>query len=194
MFLLVVITPEKNHSKEIEIITSLFECGLKILHVRKPDFTEDQLRFYLQEIPNNFYKKIVIHSHYKLATELNLKGIHLTEKARKTKRVNSTFKIISTSFHSTAAIFKSRRKYEYVFLSPIFDSISKQGYKSNFSLEELKYFLQRKKNIIALGGINIENIESVKQKGFAGAAVLGSIWENKNPSVIPNLFRNLLRC
>jgi thiamine-phosphate pyrophosphorylase len=91
-------------------------------------------------------------------------------------------KTISTSFHSTTAIFKSRRKYEYVFLSPVFDSISKQGYKGNFSLEELKSFLKSKKNIIALGGINAENIELVKQKGFAGAAVLGSIWESKNPT------------
>lgn len=182
MFLLVVITPEKNHSKEIEIITSLFECGLKLLHVRKPNFTEDELRTYLQKTPKNFYKKIVIHSHYKLAKEFDLKGIHLTEKERKSKRINSTLKIISTSFHSTTEILKNRRKYEYVFLSPVFDSISKQGYKSNFSLEELKFFLKRKKNIIALGGINAENIESVKQKGFAGAAILGSIWETKNPA------------
>ncbi|MEO8759791.1 MAG: thiamine phosphate synthase [Bacteroidia bacterium] len=123
-----------------------------------------------------------MHSHYKLAKEFDLKGIHLTEKERKSKRINSTLKIISTSFHSTTEILKNRRKYEYVFLSPVFDSISKQGYKSNFSLEELKFFLKRKKNIIALGGINAENIESVKQKGFAGAAILGSIWETKNPA------------
>jgi thiamine-phosphate pyrophosphorylase len=62
MFLLVVITPEKNHSKEIEIIISLFESGLNILHVRKPTFSENELRTYLQEIPKKFYKKIVIHS------------------------------------------------------------------------------------------------------------------------------------
>ncbi len=179
MFLLLVITPEKNCPKEIELITSLFESGLKILHVRKPTFTEDELRNYLQEIPNKFRKKIIIHSHYKLAKEFSLKGIHLTERNRKLKFQN--FKIISASFHSTAEILKSRRNYEYVFLSPMFDSISKQGYKSNFNLEELESFLKRKNNVIALGGIYSKNIKLTMQAGFKGAAVLGSVWESRNP-------------
>jgi len=182
MFLLLVITPEKDHPKEIEIITSLFENGLKTLHVRKPDFTEDELRAYLQEIPKKFYKKIVIHSHYKLSSEFNLKGVHLTEKNRKQKIRN--VKVTSASFHSMVEILKSRRKYEYIFLSPIFNSISKQGYKSNFDLDELESFLKRKKNVIALSGINTKNIEIVKQMSFAGAALLGAIWEDKKPLVV----------
>jgi len=180
-FKIIVITPEKKQPKEFELITSLFESGLQILHIRKTKATEGELRDYLEQIPTKFYKKIVIHSHYKLAKEFNLKGIHLTEKARTLKRINSSLKIISTSFHTTAAILKSRRKYEYVFLSPVFDSISKQGYKGNFDLEDLKLFLKRKKNVIALGGINNKNIEVVKQVGFSGVAVIGTIWQSKNP-------------
>ena len=178
MFSLFVITPEKNHPKEIALITSLFECGLKTLHVRKPMFTENELRSYLQQIPNKFHKKIVIHSYYKLANEFSLRGIHLTERNRKLKI--KKLKIVSASFHSTKDILKSRRNYEYFFLSPVFDSISKQGYKSNFKLEELKPFLEKRRNVIALGGINAENIKMIKQVGFAGAAVLGSVWESEN--------------
>ena len=32
--------------------------------------------------------------------------------------------------------------------------------------------------IIALGGVNKENISSVKHYGFGGAAVLGALWED----------------
>jgi thiamine-phosphate pyrophosphorylase len=181
MFTLIVITPEINHPGEIEIIASLFECGLETLHVRKPSFTENELRNYIQNIPTKFQKRIVIHSHYKLAKEFNVKGIHLTEKVRMSKQINFLLKIISTSFHNTEDILKSRRKYEYVFLSPIFDSISKKDYKSNFDLEELKPFVKKRKDIIALGGMNAKNIKSIKQIGFAGAAILGSVWECKNP-------------
>ncbi|HXD94336.1 MAG TPA: thiamine phosphate synthase, partial [Bacteroidia bacterium] len=77
---------------------------------------------------------------------------------------------------------KSRRKYEYVFLSPVFDSISKTGYKSNFDLENLKPFLKKHKNVIALGGVNTKNIELIKQVGFSGAAFIGAVWQNKNPA------------
>ncbi|HTA61886.1 MAG TPA: thiamine phosphate synthase [Bacteroidia bacterium] len=180
-FKLIVITPEKNHSKEFELITLLFESGLQLLHVRKPQASEDELRSYLTQIPKKFYKKIVIHSHYKLAKEFNLKGVHLAEKAKKEKQTNPSLKIISTSFHSTAAILKSRRKYEYIFLSPVFDSISKKGYKGNFEIEGLKLLLKKRKNVIALGGVNTKNIEIVKLIGFSGAASIGAVWENKNP-------------
>src|SRR6185312_9640022 len=180
-FKLIVITPEKDHPKEFELITLLFESGLQTLHLRKPQATENELRNYLKQIPKKFYKKIVIHSHYKLAKEFNLKGVHLTEKARKTKRINPSLKVISTSFHSTSTILKSRRKYEYVFLSPVFDSISKKGYKSNFGLEELKLFLKKSKNIVALGGISSKNIKTLKEIGFNGAVVIGTIWQSKSP-------------
>src|ERR1700757_3897381 len=107
-FKLIVITPEKTSSREIALVTSLFENGLQLLHVRKPQATENELRDYLKQIPKRFYKRIVIHSNYKLAKEFDLKGIHLTEKARKEKRINSSFKIVSTSFHTTINVLKSR--------------------------------------------------------------------------------------
>jgi thiamine-phosphate pyrophosphorylase len=181
-FKLIVITPEKNHPKEFELITSLFENGLQALHVRKPQASENKLRDYLKKIPKKFYKRLVIHSHYKLAKEFKLKGVHLTEKAKKTKRINPSLKIISTSFHTTTDISKGRRKYQYVFLSPVFDSISKTGYKSNFDLENLEPFLKKHKNVIALGGVNTKNIKKVKEVGFNGAAVIGTIWQSKSPT------------
>jgi thiamine-phosphate pyrophosphorylase len=180
MFLLLVISPEKDHRKEIEIIASLFDEGLKTLHLRKPSFTEEKLRSYLQKIPKKFHKRIVIHSHYNLTDEFNLKGVHLPEKERKLKTRNVYPKIISTSFHTTTEILKSRKKYDYVFLSPIFDSISKKGYKSNFTSEELNLLLKKRKNVIALGGINPKNIKTTTQIGFTGAAVLGYLWKSKD--------------
>jgi thiamine-phosphate pyrophosphorylase len=35
--------------------------------------------------------------------------------------------------------------------------------------------------VIALGGINEDNIQLVKQAGFSGAAVLGAIWQADDP-------------
>ena len=185
-FSLIVITPEKDSLREMETICTLFEIGLKLLHLRKPTYTKNEVREYLQKIPNQFHKRIVLHDHYELIEEFDLKGAHLTEKTKQSVRKMNALKktktkIISTSCHNYKDILKSRRKYEYIFLSPVFDSISKQGYKSNFDLENLKLFLKKRKNIVALGGINIENIKTIKQLGFSGAAVLGSIWESKEP-------------
>ena len=66
----------------------------------------------------------------------------------------------------------------YCFLSPIFDSISKEGYKANFDKLELKEFLakDRKTKVIALGGLTEENYLEVLELGFDGGAFLGSVW------------------
>ena len=90
-------------------------------------------------------------------------------------------------FHSLKELEVCKEKYEYVFLSPIFDSISKSGYKSAFDLDELKnsplIFSRRGAGgeVFALGGIDEDKIELVSELGFDGVGVLGALWSNKNP-------------
>jgi thiamine-phosphate pyrophosphorylase len=71
------------------------------------------------------------------------------------------------------------KSYDYIFLSPVFDSISKKGYSSNI---DLNTFMQKKEastfptKVIGLGGVSKENITLLSDVGFDGAALLGSIW------------------
>jgi len=194
-FKIIVITPENFEKHEISNVCKLFSSNLKLLHLRKPHASKEELRNYLLQIPKIFYKNIVLHNHYELIKEFKLKGAHLTKKSRGSVKLTNLLKrkkikIISTSFHNTSEIKRSRRKYEYFFLSPIFDSISKNHYKSGFNLGELNLFLKTNKtNIVALGGINEKNIKTVKKVGFSGAGTIGYVWKSKNPI---KSYRNLL--
>ncbi len=175
---LIVISNPVNLNNERALLCSLFENGLEYFHLRKPDFTSDEMEEYIQQIPAEYLSKIVIHSHHYLADKYNLKGKHKTfEQAVKTG-------FLSASFHSTDELMECNYNYEYVFLSPIFDSISKENYKSTFNKNELKSFLgsyNKTPEIIALGGINDETIHQVTDMGFDGVAVLGAIWNDKDP-------------
>ena len=67
---------------------------------------------------------------------------------------------------------------DYVFLSPIFDSISKQGYKGVFSenvLRNAEGIIDAK--VIALGGVTFSAIPWLQSLNFGGAAFLGDVWE-----------------
>ena len=71
-----------------------------------------------------------------------------------------------------------------MFLSPIFQSISKEGYGSGFSLDGLrnaKGIIDDK--VIALGGICPRTITKLKDIPFGGVAVLGALWGN-DPSLL----------
>ncbi len=183
-FKLIVIAPPASVKNEIKIICKLFSNGLQALHVRKPLFSKTELHNYLLQIPTAFHKKITIHSHYTLLKAFNLKGVHLTERARK-KKLPSSYNpkkhSLSASFHSLKDIHNSKRNYDYIFLSPIFNSISKKNYKSSFKEADLKEFLKTNKNIIALGGVTSATIKKTKKLNFKGAATLGFIWENEDP-------------
>jgi thiamine-phosphate pyrophosphorylase len=69
--------------------------------------------------------------------------------------------------------------YDYLFLSPIFHSISKIGYGSHFTSNEL----QRASNegvidsrVVALGGVTPDKVDYLKRLGFGGVAMCGAIY------------------
>ncbi len=175
----ILITNPNDIPAEKNLIQALIQEGLVDIHFRKPDFSLEQAEQYLMSFTNEVRSKIVTHQFPELALKLGLKGIHFTGKTNSLLGNYADYegsKSIST--HSYMEI-EQWQGMNYYFLSPIFKSISKQNYGGEaFDFNELKNFLQlhRQKEIIALGGITKTNIKEVKQLGFAGVALLGSVW------------------
>ena len=68
---------------------------------------------------------------------------------------------------------------DYLFLSPIFDSISKAGYKSNFTIDELRAAADAgiiDSRVFALGGVTPDRLSLLQSIGFGGAVMLGAVW------------------
>ncbi len=185
-FQLIVITPEQNIIGEAGNICRLFESGLEILHFRKPSNTIEEMRVILDAIPAIFHSKIVIHNHYELLNEFDLKGAHLPERLRKEGNTANIKNTISTSFHRLDDILAEQPNFKYAFFSPVFPSISKKGYKPVVELEIIKDFLKHRKSkipfpMVALGGVTDKNILQARDVGFNGVALIGHIWESANP-------------
>lgn len=184
--MVIVISNPTIIADEQAIIKQLFDEGLEIFHVRKKEFSENEMRTFIEQIPKKYLRNIVLHSHYHLAEEYNLKGIHVPVDFNSEPSKQS----LSVSFHSMDEVEKFNKKFDYGFLSPVFDSISKEGYKSKFDFSELKTHLANRKvlnngtengHVIALGGIDEDKIDIVKELGFSGIALLGAIWQSENP-------------
>lgn len=163
--------------EEHQILNALFDEGLELLHLRKPDSPAAYLERLITLINEPYRKQIVIHDHFYLKAEYGLKGIHLN---RRNPQPPSDYKgSISLSCHSAEEVVQSKRKFDYLFLSPIFNSISKQGYASHFPPEQLRELSKKKvidRKVMALGGVCADNIASLREYGFGGAVVLGDVW------------------
>lgn len=192
MFSLLAITPH-DEAVELPWLAPLFAAGLRRLHVRKPGWSRAELADYVQAIAPEYRPRLVLHSHYSLAHEYGLGGIHLTETARRAPGLARLLRglgklSVSASLHTLADVQQHRRRYNYVTLSPIFNSISKEDYPSGFDLAQVQTALHRlaarpgyRPQVLALGGIAAANVAQARRAGFAGAAVLGSIWQSPDP-------------
>jgi thiamine-phosphate pyrophosphorylase len=189
---------------EIELINEVLSKDIfDFFHLRKPDYEINAYKKIITQIDESLHHKIMIHSHYSLIAEFDLAGINLNKKALSQMEnieeidqcyiqplvcnngcveVNRTKpNSISYSAHSIQEIMRLPFQTDYVFLSPIFNSISKQNYKSNFELDTLKTeLLNINTKVIALGGVMHSQKSVLEHVGFKGMAVLGEFWLNQN--------------
>ena len=189
---LIVISSNKKTYAEPRIITEMFDKGLELYHLRKQKFSRAELEEYLSLIPPHYRNRIIIHSKHRLAIKYKLRGIHLTRKHQKkklrtwlrTKYIKSKMPEIkiTASFHALDKLEDAKNGYDYVFLSPVFDSISKGSYQGKFSGGNLADFLPRLNHkVIALGGVDTDKIDQIYDMGFSGMALHGALWEDNSP-------------
>lgn len=190
---LIVISPSISKENEIEQIVKMFEIGLETYHLRKPKYSTRKLRDYINQIPVHFHNRIIIHSHHQLAFNYDLQGIHLTFTHRRRKFSLFFLRLrikllkpalqITASFRSLASVYDetNKNKYNYIFLSPIFDSLSGK-FQSGFNDYSLRSAIGKSSlKVVARGGTDITSIQKVKEIQFYGIAFYSSIWKAENP-------------
>ena len=124
--------------------------------------------------------KLYLSNNINLAIKLRLDGVYLPSFNKKLGYKNFTskkkFKIIGSAHNISEIKIKEKQNCEEIFLSPIFKTEKQKQY-----LDIIKFNLQTlvtNKKIIALGGVNFNNLKRVnltKSKGVASIT-----WIKKN--------------
>lgn len=174
----IVITDPEFLPGEAEALTALLDAGAWRVHVRKPGAHAEDVSALLEAVPERCYSRISLHDCHDLALRYGLGGVHLN--GRNPEPPFGFAGLVSRSCHSFSELSEYASICDYMFLSPVFDSISKQGYRSHFSIEDIRANACAgavNDRVFALGGVSPENIRQVSEAGFGGAAVLGYLWE-----------------
>ncbi|MCH5326046.1 MAG: thiamine phosphate synthase [Duncaniella sp.] len=167
-FILIAITPEFPVADECAKIEAIILAGWDRVHLRHPQFEEDDMRSLLRVIPVELLSHVSLHSCPVAAVELGAGGVHLN--SRLSALPNQWSGVVSRSCHSLEEVSMCVAGYDYVTLSPVFDSISKPGY----SAREFGSVPQVPP-VVALGGVTPESLPTLRETGYAGAAMLGAI-------------------
>ena len=193
MMKLIVCSKPDTISDEPKLVQEMMSVGLTHFHLRKPTFSKEKLKSWLEQLSIEEQEKIVLHSHWSLATQFPLRGLHFGASILKdmqpkeqqdwwsyAKKKELT---ISSSVHNQEEINRLPLGLDYVWLSPIFESISKAGYHSAYSTPQVdawtKEMQERKQTtVFALGGVTASHLKELRQRGFNGAVVVGTVWKD----------------
>ena len=178
----IVITLPEVYPNEVQALHALAENGAEIIHLRKPGISESRMCGYLEQVDPAIRHRLTIHYAPQLANGFGLGGIHA--KPEQTRKITGSFRR-SASSHAWTEVRSLAGHADYVFLSPVFDSVSKRGYKAAFTGGQLETQLadRNRPAVVALGGIAASNMALVRGWGFEGVAAIGSIWAVRNGAI-----------
>ncbi len=185
--LIVISAPELiPHEKEIVKMMLRSEPEVRF-HWRKPGGALLEGHKLLDTLDSEELKRVVLHQDHELQQYFPEVGLHQKSGSHNgsetaTERFGNGYSaFVSTSFHSAEEVLQCGDSYRYFFCSPVFPSISKQGYAPSNNWNTGLFPSELKQKAVALGGISIETLPEAHQKGFRHFALLGAVWQHGDP-------------
>lgn len=180
-----------------DIIQQSLQAGCRWILLRDPAADDNTLTKQALEIKKHcaeFDAKLFISRNVNVAKAVEADGLHLSA-AQNISDIRDACRgmFISKSCHSIEdAIDAEQQGADLITLSPIFITQSKPGYGPALGLGTLKNTSQQIKiPVIALGGINVDQVSPCFESGAAGIAVMGNIMRSQTPM---QTMRALLQC
>lgn len=159
--------------EEHQIVTALFDEGLESLHLRKPGSQPVFSERLLSLIPETYRRRIVVHDHFYLKDEFNLKGIHLSP--RNPQPPDGYKGHVSCSCYRPEDIRGLKRNMDYVLFS------IRQTPEDSLPIGMIRELVDEgtiDKKVYLQGFVSDEDIPVLRYAGVEGVVVQNAIWND----------------
>ena len=161
-----------------------------MLQLREKDLTTRELLEMAQAVQSQaalHHVPLLINDRIDLAIVVGAAGVHLRSNSLSVQEARQCLgpdKIIGVSVHSVVeARCCEDAGANFVVLGPIYNTPSKRSYGAPLGLQAVKDARATCRiPVYAIGGISLERVETVKQAGAYGVAVISAILCAENPS------------
>jgi len=186
-FCLVTDRNQKGQELLVNAVQKAVMGGVNIVQLREKDLLGGELLELAIQIKSVIQKKALffVNERVDVALACEADGVHLGGTAMSTfdaRRLVGNSMMIGRSVHSIdEGIEAAKYGVDYLFAGSIFSTrshpnVESQGVKLIESLTK-----RTKVPIIAIGGINISNVEQVLESGASGVAVISTILGSSDP-------------
>ena len=183
-----------------EIVTIVLSSGVRCIQYREKDKSRRDIyreAMMLRKLTNEFGAVFIVNDYIDIAIAVDADGVHLGQDDLPLKEARKIFgeeKIIGISTHNIdEAIAAEAGGADYIGFGPIFHTATKDAGKPKgiAALREIKELI--KIPVVAIGGINTENLESVIDSGADAVAVASAILKGNISENITRFLKVLYR-
>lgn len=186
---------DENKQKILDLIQASTENKVSLIQIREKKLSAKLIFELTSEAvkrAKNSQTKILVNDRADIALAANADGVHLTESSVSTEIVRRSFPLdflIGVSVHSIESAKIARDQgADFITFSPIFASPEKGAPKGLEKLKEVCAVL-KPFPVIALGGIDETNHESVLKNGASGFAAIRFLNDFENLKMLGKNFR-----
>lgn len=196
---LYLVTDRTNKTDEefLNIIEEAIKGGVTVVQIREKD--ADTLEFYnisnkVKEICSKYNVPLIINDRIDIALAIDADGVHIGQSDMPIKiarKLIGNDKILGISAHNLEeATDAEENGADYLGVGAIFSTSTKKD-ANDVSIDTLKEITS---NVdiptVAIGGINLDNVEKLKDTNISGISVVSAIMNAENPKIASE---NLLR-
>jgi thiamine-phosphate pyrophosphorylase len=166
----------------IEAVELALKGGVRAVQLREKDLgTRELLRlaYDLRELTLKFDARLFINDRVDIAIAVDADGVQLGGKSMPPYAVRrfASRLIIGSSTHSIDGARKAERQgADFITFGPIYDTPSKREYGAPLGLRALEAVIKSVSiPVFAIGGIRLDNIKDVLERGVAGVSLISGI-------------------
>jgi len=175
---------------EVGLINNLFSVGLEQLNLYKPQLSFAEVKAFIEKVEPAYHSRIILYSHYGLARQFDLGGIHTTWRSADSfyAKLWLNFTLggkqvpLSTTISSIASIADCSENINEILLGPVFVNSGNNIINMSYRREIFERGIKRSnKNVIVMGGVCEKNIPYLKTLDVKGILLRRTIWDSMDP-------------
>ena len=172
-----------NGRKLVDDVEDVLKAGATFIQLREKNATYEEtvaLAREIKKLTDKYHVPFVIDDNVEAAKEVDADGVHIGQRDTEAKRARDILgenKIIGVSAGNLKeAVEAEKNGADYIGIGAMFDTSTKKDH-TDMTFEEAKKITDTVKiPVVAIGGINKNNIMKLKGTGVDGVAVISAIF------------------
>lgn len=197
--MLYVITDDSFGKSHIEITEQAIKGGARVIQLREKRRSKKEIYHIaldLREITKDAGATFIVNDYLDIAMAVDADGVHLGQEDLSidvARRIWTKGKIIGLSTHSLNEVIDAERTgADYIAIGPIYGTKTKEVHPPIGSGTIKMARAKVEVPLIAIGGINLENVSEVIKAGADGVAIVSAIAGSEDIAKATREFLNKL--